>query len=108
MAKTLIHENVATLATTDTVLYTCPALTKTVISNITVTNRGGVVTSFRVGISIGGGALANEDYLYFDVTIPRNDAFLRSSGDCLNAGDEVRVYAGNGNLTFSLSGEETT
>jgi hypothetical protein len=108
MPTTLIHTNVATSATTDTVLYTCPALTKTVISNITVTNRGGTSTSFRIGISIGGGALANEDYLYFDVTIPRNDTFLRSSGDCLNAGDEVRVFAGNGNLTFSLSGEETT
>ena len=95
-------------ATTETDLYTVPALTQAVCSSIIVCNRGGSSTTFRVSVAAGGGATANADYIYYDVVIPANDTFIATIGLTLEAADVVRVYAGNGNLSFSLYGSELT
>ena len=97
---------VAPSATTEDDLYTVPALTEAVGSSIIICNRGGSATTFRVSISLLGGATTNADYLYYDVAIPANDTFIATIGVTLSAGNVVRVYAGNGNLTFSLYGSE--
>lgn len=96
----------APAATTPTDLYTVPALTQAVASSFIVCNRGNTATTFRLSRSVGGGATANKDYLYYDVTIPANDTFIATIGLTLGAADKVRVYAGNGNLSFSLDGME--
>lgn len=97
---------VAPLATTETTLYPVPALTEAVASSIIVCNRGGTATTFRVSLSVGGGATANKDYIYYDVSIPANDTFIATIGATMSASDIVRVYAGNANLSFSLYGSE--
>lgn len=97
---------VAPLATTETDLYVVPALTQTVSSSVVVANRGNTSTTFRVTITVGGGATTNVDYIYPDVSIPGNDTFIATVGVTLNVGDTVRVYAGNANLTFSMWGVE--
>lgn len=99
---------VAPLATTETLLYTVPALTSTVASSISVCNRGATASTFRVSISVGGGATANKDYLYYDVPIPANDTFIATIGITLATGDVVRVFGGNANLSFSLWGAQIT
>jgi hypothetical protein len=48
------------LATTETDLYTVPALTSAVCSSISICNRGGTQTTFRVSISQGGGSTVNK------------------------------------------------
>jgi len=95
-------------ATTETVLYTVPAATSTVASSLVVCNRGTSDTTFRVSISVGGGATANEDYIYYDVILAQADTFIATVGLTMAASDVVRVYAGNGNLSFSLYGVERT
>ena len=95
-------------ATTETDLYTVPAVTSAVISSLICCNRGAVSTTFRVSVSVGGGATANKDYIYYDVAVPANDTFIATVGLTLSAGDKIRVYAGNGNMSFTLSGEENT
>lgn len=99
---------VAPLATTETTLYTVPALTQTVVSTIVICNRGGTQTTARVSISVGGGATATKDYIIYDLNIPSNDQYMGTIGVTMNATDIMRVFAGNANLSFSIFGSETT
>ncbi len=93
---------------TPTDLYTVPALTSTTCSTIIVCNRGGTTTTFRISNSVGGGATTDKDYLYYDVSIPGNDTFSATIGLTMATTDKIRVYAGNGSLSFNLYGVETT
>jgi len=97
----------APAATTETDLYTVPAITETVTSTIVICNRSTVAT-VRVSVSAGGGATSNEDYLYYDLVIPANDTFAATMGICLEATDKMRVYASTANVTFQLFGVEKT
>lgn len=99
---------VAPLATTETLLYTVPASTGTVISTLTVCNRNATAATFRVSVAVGGGATANKDYIYYDLTIGGNDTFAATFGITLAATDKVQVYASTANLSFSAFGEENT
>ena len=108
MTIVYVTKQSAPLATTETDLYTVPAATLAKISTITVCNRGNTATTFRISLSVGGGATANKDYWYYDNVIPPNDTFARTCGDIANAGDKLRVYAGNASLSFNLSSQETS
>ena len=94
-------------ATTETVAYTVPAATSALVSSIVVCNQGAAAT-FRIGVSVGGGALAAADYLYYDVSIGANDSFAATLGITLATTDEVRVYASTANLSFNIFGTEIT
>ena len=104
--KTLGQSNPA--ATTETVVYTVPSSTSTVVSSITVCNQASTVGSFRVGVSVGGGALAATDYIYYDLPIAANDTFILTGGVTLATTDEIRVYASSASLSFNVFGSEIT
>jgi hypothetical protein len=93
-------------ATTETTLSAWGSGTPmyAVVSSVVVTNRGSTPTTFRISTSIGGGATATKDYLYYDIPIAGNDTFVATVGLTFLLADVVRVYAGNANLTFSLWG----
>ena len=93
-------------ATTLTSIYTVPALTQAVVSTVTVVNRGGTTTTFRVSVAIAGAADDPRQYIYYDVSIPANETFASTVGITLNSGDIVKGYAGNGNLSFNIFGVE--
>ncbi len=93
-------------ATTETDLYTVPSATQAVCSSLVVTNRSAVAVTFRVSVSVAGGATANKDYLYYDLPLAANDTFAATLGITLNATDKVRVYASTANLSFNLFGQE--
>ena len=99
---------VAPVAATETVAYTVPTSTDTVVSSLIVCNRAATSALFRVGVSVGGGALVNADYLYYDVTIAGNDTFVATVGVTMSATDEFRVESSTANLTFSFFGSEVT
>jgi len=96
----------APLATTETDLYTVPALTSAVASSIIVCNRGTTQATFRVSIAVGGGVTGNKDYIYYDLLIAGNDTFIATIGVTLAATDKVKVYASSANFSFSLYGSE--
>src|SRR3990172_8387069 len=101
MADTLkILGQSAPAATTLTDLYTVPAATSVASSTITVCNRGGTATTFRISVAIGGAADATSQYLFYDNNLDANVSFAATIGTTLAATDKVRVYAGNGDLTF--------
>lgn len=99
---------VAPNATTETTLYTVPAGKTARAGLLMACNRGAAAATFRVSISVGGGATANKDYIYYDLTIAAYDSFLLDSllGLNLSATDVVRVYASTADMSFNLSGEE--
>jgi hypothetical protein len=93
-------------ATTETALYTVPSATTAIGSSIIIANRGTSVSTFRVSIAVNGAATSNKDYIYYDLPIGANDTFIATIGITLGDTDEVRVYASNTNLSFSLYGSE--
>ena len=99
---------VAPLAITETDLYTVPASTQVVSSSIVVCHRSTGNRTFRISISVGGGATANKDYLFYDVIIAANTTYTTTLGITMGAGDIVRVYASTANFSFSIFGVEIT
>ena len=89
-------------------VYTVGVGTQSVISTLTVCNRGGIQTSFRISVAVGGALDTNSQYLYYDVGIDAYDTFASTIGITLGAGDVVRIYAGNAFLTINLFGVEIT
>jgi len=95
-------------ATTDTTMYTVPAETEAVISTISICNRAGSASTYRIAIRPNGDTLANEHYLVFDATAPANDMIALTIGITLNATDVITVRSSTTNLTFQAFGSEIT
>ena len=93
-------------ATTATTLYTVPSATSTVISTITVCNRGTSAASYRIAVRPAGATLANEDYLAYDVAIAANDTTALTLGITLATTDVITVYASTANFSFNVFGSE--
>lgn len=95
-------------ATTDTTLYTVPSATSTVVSTITVCNRSGTTTTFRIAVRPAGAPIANQHYVVYDGAIAANDLLAFTLGLSLAATDVVTVRAGTADLTFNAYGSELT
>ena len=91
-------------------LYTVPAATSTVVSSLTICNRGSSAVKFRVAIRPNGATLANQHYLYYDQTVGGFDTFVATIGLTMDAADVVSVYttlpSSTPILTYQLFGEE--
>lgn len=98
----------APAADTDTDLYIVPASTEAVVSSLVVANRAAAAATFRVAVSPGGAALADEHYLVFDPQVGANASVAFRLGIALAAGDVVRVRAGSADVSFSAFGSEVT
>ena len=94
-------------ANTDTTLYTVPSATSTVVSTINVASLGTSGT-FRIAIRVGGAAIANEDYLAFDVPLNANDSIAYTLGITLAATDVMTIRASNASFAFNAFGSEIT
>jgi hypothetical protein len=92
-------------ATTNTDLYTVPALTSTVASTLTICNRGSA-TVFRVAVRPSGSTISNLHYIVYDAYINANDTVFLTLGLTLATTDVVTVYSGTANLSFGLYGQE--
>lgn len=91
-----------------TTLYTVPGSTEAIASTLTIANRSGTATSFRVSVAVGGAGDSVEQYLYYDIPIGGNDTFAATLGITLATTDVVRVYATLATLSFNLFGVELT
>lgn len=93
-------------ATTNTDVYTVPGSTEANF-NIYACNRGAATDTFRVALRPNGDALANQHYIAYDVIIAPQDA-VTFSGLVADAADVVTVYASSANLSFTVTGLETS
>jgi hypothetical protein len=107
MADTLkILGQSAPAITTTTDVYTVPAATSATISTISVCNRAATAGSFRISVAIGGAALANAQYLYYDQSIDAYSTFTITTGITLAATDRIRFYASSANMSINVFGVE--
>jgi hypothetical protein len=95
-------------ATTLTSLYTCPVGVETVVSSISVANRGTATTTYRLAIRDNGDSIAPLHYIAFDAAVPPNDTIVLTIGAVLEQNDILSVFAGNADLTFQAFGAENS
>lgn len=98
----------APAATTATALYTCPASTQTVISTISVCNRGSSSGTFRISVRPNGATLANQHHIAFDAAIAAKDTLFITVGATIDAADVLEVYASTADFSFNAFGSEIT
>lgn len=91
---------------TDTTLYTVPAATETIISTISVCNRGTSSGTFRIAVRPNGATLANSQYVAFDVSLAANSLIGLTLGITVDATDIITVRASTADFTFSAFGSE--
>lgn len=96
----------APAATTDTTLYTVPASTQTVVSTITVCNRGGSTGTFRIAVRPDGAAISNSHYVYYDAELAANTTVAFTIGMTIDASDVITVRASTADFSFSAFGSE--
>ncbi len=99
----------APAAKTLTTVYTVPANTEAKVFGVLVCNRHRDPTTFRIAVAPAGAADTNAHYQWFDAVIPGGLTMPFTLGDqgiTLEPTDEVRVYAYDANLSFSVHGLE--
>jgi hypothetical protein len=96
----------APAATTLTTLYTVPSATTAVISSIVIANRDSSSATYRIAVRPDGAAIANSQYIAYDVTVGASDSTVLTLGITMDAADVLSVYGSTANLTFSAFGSE--
>jgi len=100
------HKNVSTTVVT---AYNVPAATQSVVSSLTVCNTGTASVSFSAAVVSAGGNIGNDNYLYYNLTIPGNDTFISTVGITLSAGEQIRVVGDTATaLSVMVFGVEIT
>jgi hypothetical protein len=93
-------------ATTDTSVYTVPASTQTVVSTISVCNRGSSIGSVRIFIRPDNETLNNKHYLVFDAPVNAKDTIFLTVGATIDASDQIYVRATTADFSFNIFGSE--
>lgn len=105
MAKKVLGQS-NPAATTATTLYTVPAGKSAVISTLVIANLSSTAATYRVAVRVAGAALANSQYIAYDVALSGNDSTALTLGITLAATDVVTIYASTANVTFTAFGDE--
>lgn len=88
-------------------LYTVPAGYSSVVSSITVCNRGTSAATYRIAIRKGGATLAANQYLVYDTSIPAGTTTSYTLGVTLATTDVITVaQVSTANVTFQAFGSE--
>jgi hypothetical protein len=93
-------------ATTATTLYTVPSATQSIVSTLTVTNQTATAGTYRIAVRVAGAALAANQYLAYDVSLPGNATDTLTLGVTLGAADVITVYASAATFSFNAFGSE--
>jgi hypothetical protein len=93
-------------ATTATSLYTVPAATQAIVSTLTVCNQAATAATYRIAVRVAGAALAANQYVAYDVSLPGNASDTLTLGITLGATDVITVYASSANVSFAAFGSE--
>lgn len=94
-------------AATDTTLYTVPASTNTVVSNINICNQSvGSADYVSIAIRIAGASLANKQYLVYQEIVAPASVYNFTAGITLSATDVITVNSLLGTTSFQAFGSE--
>ena len=92
------------VATTDTVVYTCPADTFTV-ATVSICNRGNQVITLKMSVSDSGTPDASQ-YVEYDTEV-LSHGVLERTGLVMNAGKKLVVWSNAVNVSAVVMGIET-
>lgn len=98
-------------ATTNTLVYTVPSSTSTVISTVTICNQASSAGSYRIIIQPSAdvsSTILTKQYIAYDVSVAANDTTALSLGVTLTAGDVIKLYASSANISINVFGSEIT
>lgn len=95
-------------AGTATALYTVPPLTETIVSSLTVCNRGTAIGTYRISVRPNGTALANQHYVTYDAEIGPKATTALTLGITMDASDVLDVYASTADFSFNAFGSEVS
>lgn len=93
-------------ATTNTDVYTVGSGKSTIVSTISICNRGNSSAAFRIAVRPAGATLANQHYLVYNAPVAGFDTTNLTLGVTLAATDVVTVYGSSADLSVSLFGSE--
>jgi len=108
MTISYVTEQVEPAATTLTDIYTIGTVIVSKIVSVFICNKGAGADTVRIAQSVGGGAIADKDYIYYNLSIASTDTFLITTPIFGNSGDIIRVYSTTGDTSFTLQAQETT
>jgi hypothetical protein len=93
-------------ATTNTTLYTVPALTSAVVSTITICNQASSAATYRIAIRPAGASIAAQHWIVYGATVAASDTTALTLGVTLATTDVITVYASSATLSFNAYGSE--
>jgi hypothetical protein len=91
---------------TDADLYTVPAATSTVVSTLSVANRG-AAAHFTIKIRVAGAASATKQHLVSGIALTANETMFFTLGITLATTDVITVQADTTTVTFQAFGQES-
>jgi len=97
---------VSLTADTATTVYTVPSLTSTVLSSVTVCNRGANTATFKLAVRPAGETLADKHYVNFNTPVPGNDTISLTLGITLAATDVLTANANTSTVSINAFGSE--
>lgn len=100
--------NLNPTAATETVLYTVPAATSTIVSTITICNQTGSTANYSIAIRPAGATLAANHYIAYNAIVPGNDTVALTLGLTLAATDVISVIPTTSTISFLAFGTEIT
>ena len=89
---------------TTTVLYTVPASTTTVVTNMAICNPTGVAATFT--LAMGTSSMGGQVYLHVATPIAANTTVYIDLKQVLSATDQITGGSSSGSVTFHISGVE--
>ena len=93
-------------ATTFTDLYTVPSSKSTVVSTITICNRGLTKGTFRIAVRPMGAMISNQHYMVYNAVMEIGAFTALTLGITLGTTDIITVYASTSDFSFSAFGSE--
>ena len=94
-------------SSTETLNYTVPSNTSTLVRSINITNTSSIADTYYIAIvATAGNAAGNANYIAYQNTISGNSTITIKSGYTLPTGSGIRVKSTNGTTTFSTFGAE--
>jgi len=96
----------ALTANTNTILYTVPSATQTIVSTITVCNQASTAATFNIAVIKNGTSVATQNYVAYGTPIAGNDTVALTLGITMGAGDTIVVNSSTTTLSFSAFGSQ--
>jgi len=97
----------APTAATETLNYTVPSSTSTLVKAINVTNTSATADTYNIAlVTVAASAATSAQFIAYENSIPGNSTVTIKAGYTLATGNGVRVNSTNGTSTFSTFGAE--